>query len=467
MELLRIIPILSNRMKGANGLVIIYFLALSFLSRSQINVDQLSRSEMISLFNQQIGDFQMDFESLQAVRGITYISSKMDDQVILDAMKAYNSFSSLSEKSAIVFYRFSGDTLYTWGVTDKDVVHLSIVLMNEYSLSELELNFKRSIDLSVARGGETENQGEGGFEDLDVLSIQIGELLFPEVLLNALSGYDHLIIVPCVNIASIPLYALKPSKSDPRFMVDLKTLTIAHSLDDVYFKIKRIVKSNRNDSGSLREISVKSPLLVGNPSFKGCQEQYQQLPGAEDEIRSVASKFKGKPLIHSAAKKSTIQSTIRKSDLIYFATHGFADAIDPINGSYLLLSGEEKSQCEKLTAKEIQFDSIQPGTLVVLSACQTGLGRALDAGVIGLGRSFLKAGAGNVVMSLWNIGDKETKEFMDIFTDDLFIKKQFLISKSLRNAMIRYKDINPSVSAWAAFISMGLPFSGESSYITP
>jgi CHAT domain-containing protein len=381
----------------------------------------------------------------------------------LDAIKAYNSLGSQNERSAIVFYRFSGDTLYTWGITERGVEYLSYEKMNETFLADLEFELKNTISINSVRGAETENIKEGHTADMDSLSRKLGDILFPSALLNSLSEYEHLIIVPCLNIASIPLYALKLSNAE--YLVDLKTLTVAHSLDDVYFKIKRFVNSNRNDPSSLRKLVVESPLLVGNPSFRGCEEQYQQLPGAENEIRSVASKFKGKPLTGSAAKKSTIQSTIRKSDLIYFATHGFADVIDPINGSYLLLSGEKNSLCEKLTAKEIQFDSIKPGTLVVLSACQTGLGRALNAGVIGLGRSFLKAGAGNVVMSLWNIGDKETNEFMDIFTDELFVEKQILSSKSLRVAILKYKELNPNVSAWAAFMAMGLPFSGKSAYL--
>lgn len=446
---------------------ILLFLVLSFTSNSQLDVKQISKQRKISLFNEQIGDFQMDFESLQATRGVYYISSKMDDQVILDALKAYNSFGSNNEKTAIVFYRFSGDTLYTWGITEREVLYLSIQQMSESFLSDLELKFKKSIDISAVRGGETENLTKEGAQDLDSLSIQIGELLFPIDLLNALIDYDHFIMIPCLNIASIPLYALRPSSMDSKFIVDMKTLTIAHSLDDVYFKIKRFVKQYRDNSASLRMLEVKSPLLVGNPSFQGCLEEFQQLPGAEEEIRSVASKFRGKALIGNAAKKATIKEEIKNSDLIYFATHGYADLIDPINGSYLLLSGTKNSTCERLTAKEIQFDTIQPGTLVVLSACQTGLGKALDAGVIGLGRSFLKAGAGNVMMSLWNIGDKETKEFMDIFTDELFIRKQFLSSKSLRAAMLRYKEINPNVASWAAFMSMGLPFSGESMYQIP
>jgi CHAT domain-containing protein len=60
-----------------------------------------------------------------------------------------------------------------------------------------------------------------------------------------------------------------------------------------------------------------------------------------------------------------------------------------------------------------------PAKLVVLSACQTGLGRQLDAGIAGLARAFQLAGAARVVMSLWSVHDDSTAELMADFISRL------------------------------------------------
>jgi CHAT domain-containing protein len=77
--------------------------------------------------------------------------------------------------------------------------------------------------------------------------------------------------------------------------------------------------------------------------------------------------------------------------------------------------------------------------LIVLSACDTGLGEpAIGEGIFGLRRSFLLAGAESLVMSLWNVPTEYTKEMMKVFYDLLSIGKSR--SEAVREAQLEVRE---------------------------
>lgn len=147
-------------------------------------------------------------------------------------------------------------------------------------------------------------------------------------------------------------------------------------------------------------------------------------------------------------------------DILYFATHGIADAANPLDGSFLVLSGSNEESAF-LTAKEIQDIRLNcqlNARLVVLSACQTGLGSTHEAGVIGLARAFQIAGADNVLMSLWNIDDRETVKLMGKFME-IYIKENHATPyEALRQSMVWYRDhVKSPPYYWASFSIFGIP----------
>ena len=114
----------------------------------------------------------------------------------------------------------------------------------------------------------------------------------------------------------------------------------------------------------------------------------------------------------------------------------------------------------KLTAAEIAQLDLRGLDMVVLSACQTGLGEITGDGVFGLQRGFKKAGAQTIVMSLWKVDDEATKDFMTIFFESIEtdayripINKQqaFRIAQQyLRDNKEKYDD----PYCWAAFVML-------------
>ncbi len=121
------------------------------------------------------------------------------------------------------------------------------------------------------------------------------------------------------------------------------------------------------------------------------------------------------------------------------------------NNSHLL---PHEAEDGLLTAVDVTGLDLSATELVVLSACETGLGKVhIGEGVFGLRRAFVLAGAKSLVMSLWKVPDKETQELMVEFYQQILDGQPR--SEALRNAMLKMKEKNPNPYFWGAFICQG------------
>ena len=93
--------------------------------------------------------------------------------------------------------------------------------------------------------------------------------------------------------------------------------------------------------------------------------------------------------------------------------------------------------------------------MVVLSACQSGQGKATSEGLYGLQRAFKKAGVGTMVMALWSVSDKVTTEFMTAFYEQLASKQcQWNKRKAFEKTKSIIRDKYPDPFHWAAFVML-------------
>ncbi|MBQ8594240.1 MAG: CHAT domain-containing protein [Bacteroidaceae bacterium] len=108
-----------------------------------------------------------------------------------------------------------------------------------------------------------------------------------------------------------------------------------------------------------------------------------------------------------------------------------------------------------VTAREIAHLDLTSMNLVVLSACETGLGDITGDGVFGLQRGFKKAGVQSIVMSLWKVDDEATRLLMVEFYTNLVVRKQSK-RQALVNAQHYLRTYGDGRYAhpryWAAFI---------------
>ena len=125
----------------------------------------------------------------------------------------------------------------------------------------------------------------------------------------------------------------------------------------------------------------------------------------------------------------------------------FAGAQNSLNGKQ-----PENSNNGILTAQEAKSLNLKDTELVVLSACETGLGDNLvGEGVIGLQRAFMIVGAKSVIMSLWSVSDEKTQELMTLFYTN-WIKNNMTKEEALYQAKIEMKKLYPQPYYWAGFV---------------
>ncbi|HSK78849.1 MAG TPA: tetratricopeptide repeat protein, partial [Thermoanaerobaculia bacterium] len=143
----------------------------------------------------------------------------------------------------------------------------------------------------------------------------------------------------------------------------------------------------------------------------------ERLPATRIEAQTIASLFSGARLfLGKEATEEHARTLPHGTRIVHFATHGILDQQFPLNSSMVLSAQELQENGEVnglLQAWEI-FEHIHlDADLVVLSACETGLGKEMGGeGLIGLTRAFHYAGARSVMASLWKISDRTTAELM-------------------------------------------------------
>lgn len=167
-----------------------------------------------------------------------------------------------------------------------------------------------------------------------------------------------------------------------------------------------------------------------------------RLPNTRREaetILSLASGNSAKSVFDFAANRAAATGEdLSQYRILHFATHGFLNSLNPeLSGLVMSLVDEQgKPQNGYLLAPEIYNLKLPATELVVLSACQTGLGKEVRGeGIVGLTRGFMYAGAPRVVVSLWSVNDRSTADLMKQFYEAMLSKGQ-RPAEALRSAQL-------------------------------
>jgi len=204
--------------------------------------------------------------------------------------------------------------------------------------------------------------------------------------------------------------------------------------------------------------SVNPPpnsLVVGDPDLSGDSTYcWPALPGALQEADHVklripsATSLTGTQATWSAVK-SRLSARPRSIQFAYFATHGTYDNDNPADESFLALKGRH------LRGADIRSLKLPGKPIVVMSACESGLGKSFDDGMFGLADLWREAGASQVVMSSWRVSDEGTRDLMALFVDALADREWRGAEFALAQAMRNLKATNPDPAVWAAFSVYG------------
>ncbi|MEG4491205.1 CHAT domain-containing protein [Microcoleus sp. D3_18_C4] len=176
-------------------------------------------------------------------------------------------------------------------------------------------------------------------------------------------------------------------------------------------------------------------------------EAEQILALVPDDLEKQASDF-------TANRTTATNPDLSQYRIVHFATHGFANSKHPELSGLVLSLVDEKGSLQNgyLRLNDI-FNLNLPAELVVLSACQTGLGKDIKGeGLVGLTRGFMYAGAPRVVVSLWSVDDQVTSELMTRFYKKM-LQDKLAPAAALRSAQIEVLQLPEWQSPyyWAAF----------------
>lgn len=275
---------------------------------------------------------------------------------------------------------------------------------------------------------------------------RLATVLFPGETRKSLLAYVRLVIMPYAGLGAVP-YAALPLEPGRSLFVD--RLAVSLSPGPRYFSGQAPVAQFVNGSSRCDQRAPAQGIVVlGDPvaPAKG-GVLFPALPGARREAINVARQFGVTPQLGADAVRGAVLAASGKAEIIHIAAHGVANSSSPLD-SYIALSDGP------WTAGSIQRTCLNGTRIVILSACQTGLGGNHDGGIIGLGRAFIIAGAANVAMSLWSVDDAGTEVLMRHFTKAL-AKAQYQPDEALRQAMLETRRSHPQPFIWSAFTLMG------------
>jgi CHAT domain-containing protein/Tfp pilus assembly protein PilF len=179
----------------------------------------------------------------------------------------------------------------------------------------------------------------------------------------------------------------------------------------------------------------------------------------DDGIASlVRSDLRLVDLDFAASKPAATSGTLSQYRMVHLATHGLLDSEHPeLSGVVLSMVDEKGAAVDGFLRLEDIYNLNLPADLVVLSACQTGLGKEMRGeGLIGLTRGFMYAGAPRVVVSLWSVDDPATAELMKRFYRAILVDK-LRPAAALRSAQMELRN-DPQWSPpyyWAGFVLQG------------
>lgn len=244
---------------------------------------------------------------------------------------------------------------------------------------------------------------------------------------------------------------------------------------------------------TVQEIGLKLPAKPQSTSLLSRDLHgffFEDLPKTQQEVETIqtilgvdkAQLFVGKEALEE------VLTSIVSPRILHLATHGFFlpnqepssifenDSHPPIFDNPLIRSGiamaganmavasnQAKEGDGIFTAEKVLALKLQGTELVVLSACQSGLGEVKTGeGVFGLRRAFSQAGAKSMIMSMWSVPDEETKNMMETFYKN-YVTDSMDRSHALNQAILQEMEVVRSTYGhtnpyfWGAFVFSGEP----------
>jgi CHAT domain-containing protein/predicted negative regulator of RcsB-dependent stress response len=403
----------------------------------------------------------------------------------------------LDPNSMLLEYMLGDQRSYLWVITSAE--SYSFELPPRSQIESLASDFRGFLVADQPIAGESYEQTQTRIADaakhLLSHSIELGKVLLGPVAEKL--GNKRLLIVPDGRLQSIPFQALTTpdARGLPRQLVETH---------EIIYEPSASALAMVEQANAQRKVGAGSVAVFANPVFEvndprvgsataspGSQLKLPQLmkealrdmsiqggripalPASREEADAIMSLVpwrSGLKIVDFQASRLTIgQANLSQYRIVHFATHGFVDYQHPeLSGLVLSMVDEKGNPQDGFLRMHDIYNLKLPVDLVVLSACNTGLGKEVKGeGLIGLTRGFMYAGARGVVASLWKVDDDATAELMKHFYAGMF-QRNLTPGSALRDAQLALRSQKrwQSPYYWAAFVIQGeydqKPFAGTS-----
>jgi len=405
-----------------------------------------------------------------------------------------------AKEAAIEFVSFR---YFNGNRSTDSVFYIALVLRKDRSEHVMVRLFGKK-QLDKIAGHSENNSAETRINSLYSKNASIYDLIW-KPLEKYLAGVKKIYFAPAGELFKIPFAGLPVNNklllSDKYQLVQLNTTaTITDDHESLLGAADKIrlyggVQYNADSSELMSAVKLYNTRKENTRSLPADLARggvWNYLPGTQIEISEIERLAKEKNInVQLAAGIAATEESLKSLDgkgspaILHIATHGFffpnpadnkkdglplssenggkvfKESDNPLLRSGLVLAGANNAwqgnpikgiEDGILTAYEVS-NLYLPGTkLVVLSACETALGDIHGSeGVYGLQRAFKMAGVQNLVMSLWQVGDKETAEFMQLFYKNLFNRQS--VNDAFYNAQTIMKNkYRNEPYKWAAWV---------------
>lgn len=397
-------------------------------------------------------------------------------------------------------YTFTGEMSYAALIIKRDSKKpLFVNLCNDTTLNNLLANSKGydnpTYRLYIYGNGKKKIRKGVKLIELDCVGDSLYNLVW-ESISKELEGIETIYYSPIGVLNSISFEAI--SKDDIPLNDRYNLRLVSSTAEIPKLKREKTFLANVVIYGGIKYDTDKEIMLAESGNYSGLtrglnldfregddRSGWNYLEGSEKEAKQIAAKLDEKSIPEilmmdiSANEESFKALSGNSPSLLHIATHGFylpeGKDIDKtpylrnvnlgsvMNRSGILFSGanrawrgeqiEDEVEDGILTADEISKLDLSRTEMIVLSACETGLGEnGLTEGVFGLQRAFKLAGVKTLVMSLWKVPDEETSQLMQSFYDNWLGGMER--HEAFRKAQQQLKDEKPNPYYWAGFVML-------------
>ncbi|HKE55476.1 MAG TPA: CHAT domain-containing tetratricopeptide repeat protein [Pyrinomonadaceae bacterium] len=394
---------------------------------------------------------------------------------------------ALDESSMMLEYALGEERSYLWAVTRSGVT--SFELPPKQVIEDAVRRFHDLLIVNQARPNETFEQrmqriataNQTFSFEADSLSRMLLAPVTPQL------GTKRLIIVPDGALQYIPFQSL----SVPSASSDANTgtpLIVEHEIvnepsaaafmslgdhalrpakkilamlaDPVFESDDPRIKTPGSKTSESNSTVVKEALRDLEPSFDGSRvpRLLATRREAESIMHLIPTGLAMKAVDFDASRATATNPELGNYAIVHFATHGLTNSQHPeLSGIVLSLFNERGEPQEGFLRLHDIYNLKLPVSLVVLSACNSGLGKDVRGeGLIGLTRGFMYSGAAGVVASLWKVDDDATAELMTRFYRGL-IENRLTPAAALREAQLSMREQKRwrAPYYWAGFVIQG------------